>query len=254
MEIAIDSLGPFQGKYRALTIIDTSTRLVTIVATYKGTSLESAQAVDRRWFNEYPRPQRCIFDQGPEFGREFQELLLSYGVKSKPTTVKNPQANSIVERVHGTINNKLRTCRFESTDEWESYLSNVTFSLRATYHTMLGCSPAQAAFQRDMFLDLTHKTDWQEQYKRKLEQAKAANARENAKRVPHRYAPDDRVLVSLYKPTQAKMDPAWEGPFTVVAVYDNGTIEIDRGRQVETLSIRRVKPAPTKLGDSVVVG
>jgi transposase InsO family protein len=183
VEIAIDSLGPFQQKYRALTIIDTSTRLVTVIPTFEGTSFETAQVADWRWFNECPRPQRCIYDQGSEFGREFQELLLSYGVKSKPTTVKNPQANAIVERVHGTINNKLRTCKFESKDEWANYLSSVTFSLRATYHTMLGCSPAQAAFGRDMFFDLTHKTDWQEQHKRKVEQVKKANAHENARRV-----------------------------------------------------------------------
>ena len=36
-------------------------------------------------------------------GIEFQELLLSYGIKPKPTTVKNPQANTIVEHIFGTL-------------------------------------------------------------------------------------------------------------------------------------------------------
>jgi hypothetical protein len=30
-------------------------------------------------------------------GEEFQELLISYGIESKPTTVKNPTAQSLVE-------------------------------------------------------------------------------------------------------------------------------------------------------------
>ena len=49
-----------------------------------------------------------IHDNGNEFlGREFQELLQSYGIVSRATTVKNPQANSIVERLHMVITNNL---------------------------------------------------------------------------------------------------------------------------------------------------
>ena len=49
-----------------------------------------------------------------------------------------------------------------------------------------------------------------------------------------------------------RLRAAWEGPFTVVAVYDNDTIAIDPGRHVETISLRRVKPTPINLGESVV--
>jgi transposase InsO family protein len=66
------------------------------------TSKGTAKILDQTWFCRYPRPKRCISDNGNEFlGKEFQELLQYYGVKSVPTTVKNPQAN-FVERVHQT--------------------------------------------------------------------------------------------------------------------------------------------------------
>jgi hypothetical protein len=40
-------------------------------------------------------------------GEEFQELLISYDIKSKPTTVKNPTAQSLVERLHLTLGDQL---------------------------------------------------------------------------------------------------------------------------------------------------
>jgi RNase H-like domain found in reverse transcriptase/Integrase zinc binding domain len=80
--------------------------------TYEGT----AKILDQTWFCRYPRPKRCISDNGNEFlGKEFQELLQSYGVKSVATTVKNPQAN-FVERVHQTLGNMLRSHELEDRD------------------------------------------------------------------------------------------------------------------------------------------
>ena len=37
----------------------------------------------------------------------------TYGVTGKPITVRNPQANAIVERVHQTIGNIIRTFELE---------------------------------------------------------------------------------------------------------------------------------------------
>ena len=51
-------------------------------------------------------------------GREFQELLDSYGIKAIPITVKNPRANSHVERMHLTMGDISRTKVFEG-DDWE---------------------------------------------------------------------------------------------------------------------------------------
>ncbi|KAG3010845.1 hypothetical protein PC119_g13397 [Phytophthora cactorum] len=47
---------------------------------------------------------------------------------------------------------------------------------------MLGASPAQATFGRDMIVDVQYATDWQDQHARKVEQARKNNQRENAGR------------------------------------------------------------------------
>ena len=66
--------------------------------------------MDSEWLDRYPRPIRCIHDNGTEFtGEAFQELLRSYGVKAKTTTVKNPHANTIHERVHLLMAEMIRT-------------------------------------------------------------------------------------------------------------------------------------------------
>ena len=49
-------------------------------------------------------------DRGTEFMAEFSQMIQEeYGVKRKPIIKRNPQANAIVERVHQTIGNMLRT-------------------------------------------------------------------------------------------------------------------------------------------------
>jgi hypothetical protein len=62
----------------------------------------AAKMLEFKCFCKYPRPKWCIHDNGNEFlGKEFQQLLKSYGIISVAKTVKNPQAN-FVEHVHQT--------------------------------------------------------------------------------------------------------------------------------------------------------
>ena len=60
---------------------------------------------DLEWLCRYPWPMRVRYDNENEFlGGEFQEMLASYEIKPQPTTVKNPQANTILwEQVHLTM-------------------------------------------------------------------------------------------------------------------------------------------------------
>jgi transposase InsO family protein len=52
-------------------------------------------------------PTQVIYDQGSEFmGKDVQSMIKNdYGIKGKPITVRNPQANTTVERVHQVIGN-----------------------------------------------------------------------------------------------------------------------------------------------------
>ena len=97
-----------------------------------------------------------MHDNGGEFtGFEFQELASSYGIKLKPTTVKNARSNSPAERMHLTAGDMLRTEVFEGTNwlqEIDHILQSVAWALRSTISTTTGHSPGQLAFSKDMIM------------------------------------------------------------------------------------------------------
>ena len=103
--------------FHIVTIADCCTNWCELQVITSAASKKCAGALDTQWLCRYPRPKECGHDNGPEFmGAEFQELLTSFGIKSRPTTVKNPTANGIVERLHLTLADQLRTRVFE--EDW----------------------------------------------------------------------------------------------------------------------------------------
>ena len=72
-----------------------------------------AKLVNKTWLSRYPRCRYMIYDNGSEFKLHFEHLCDSYGIKRKPTTVKNPQANAILERVHQVLGQMLRTSELD---------------------------------------------------------------------------------------------------------------------------------------------
>ena len=70
-----------------------------------------ANVVEQQWFSWYPWPTQITYDRGNKFlGHKFHKMILhDYGIKGKPITVRNPQANAIVERIHQVIGNIIRT-------------------------------------------------------------------------------------------------------------------------------------------------
>ena len=53
--------------------------------------------VNKTWFRQYPHCQQVIYDNGSKFKLHFEALCDTYGIKHKPTSVKKPQANAILD-------------------------------------------------------------------------------------------------------------------------------------------------------------
>ena len=69
-------------------------------------------------------------------------IVNDYGIKRKPITVRNPQANAIVERIHQVIGNIIRTFELQTNyldedEPWQGILSATAFAVCLTYHTTL---------------------------------------------------------------------------------------------------------------------
>jgi hypothetical protein len=83
-------------------MIDPATGWFEIVEATNKSATSIQDLFYNTWLACYPRPQFIVFDNGGEFKREFKQMCMqdNYGIKAKPTTSHNPQANAIIERVH----------------------------------------------------------------------------------------------------------------------------------------------------------
>ncbi len=69
------------------------------------TSTQISNLVYECWFSRYPHCQYMIYSNGSKFKLHFHALCKTYGIKRKPTSIKNPQANAILEHIHAVFTN-----------------------------------------------------------------------------------------------------------------------------------------------------
>jgi len=262
-EVHVDLIGPWDVRYNssdapgkstiekihALTIIDKATGWPEFSAIRNKSSLHIALMFDSCWLSRYPRPARVVFDNGTEFvGQEFQELLESYGIKPVNTTVRNPKSNGVIERVHLTMGDMLRTMIFRGKDWYQDMqraLDAVAWAVRTTINPNIKHSPCHLAFNQDMLFRRAVSVDWAAINQERQKLVTASNAKENKSRLNKQYAPGDQVLIVLdadERRSQPKMSAPTKGPFTITQVNPNGTVKINRGNVIETINIRRLKP------------
>ena len=256
-ECAVDLIGPWEvtvngeeHSFRALTVIDTVTNLVEMTRIESKESAHVAQKFAQCWLARYPWPQRCIHDPGGEFtGSPFQMLLEQCRIKDAGTSAKNPQANSICERMHQTVGNVLRTLihgdHVNDINTAQSFvdeaLSIAMHAMRVGLHSTLGSSPGSLVFNRDMFLNIPLIADWHAITQRREHLINENLLRENQRRRRHDYAPDQLILKKKWRPS--KLGERTSGPYKILQAHTNGTVTIELKEGItERLNIRRIIP------------
>ena len=229
-------------------MIDPATGWVEIKDIENKYAYNVANVVETTWLSRYPWPKVMTFDRGTEFMAEFAQMIRKdYGIKKKPTTTRNPQANSIVEYVHQTIGNVLRAfqvhdAELDAEDRWSGILSAIAFGVRSTVHTTLEATPMQLAFGRDSVMNMQHLADWKFVLERKQNLTNKNNERENAKRKPHRHKKGDLVMVKLAQSAKHGTD-AFKGPFELLKVCDNGSVKVRQGKVTDSFNLRDLSPS-----------
>ena len=141
-----------------------------------------------------------IDNNGSEFKLHFEYLCDSYDIMRKPTTVKNPWANGILERVHQVLGQMLCTAELDMADsvtpnDVDVFLDNAAWAIRSTYHTVLKASPGAAIFGQEMLFDIPFVADWRKIGERRQSLTNRGNQRKNAKRIDYDYKVRNKVLL-----------------------------------------------------------
>jgi hypothetical protein len=93
-----------------LTMVDACTQLADATDLLNSTAKHAEWKFDQVWPCSKPRPQIIVHNNGTEFtGTEFQEMLSSYNIEAKQTTVKKPTAKSLVKQIYLTLEDQLHT-------------------------------------------------------------------------------------------------------------------------------------------------
>ena len=117
------------------------------------------QLFNNKWICRYPRPQKFVFDNGYDFKRDYTPLLNDFGIKPVLTTIKNPQANAMVERGHQVVLNMLSTKDLDNKvlydiDPWGETLASIAWAISAYYHRTIMSTPGQSIFDREILFNL----------------------------------------------------------------------------------------------------
>jgi hypothetical protein len=152
------------------------------------------------------------------------------------TTIKNPQANGILEQIHQIIGNLLHSSHLVTQDldtvsAQQELLMPVMWAINTTFHTTLKASPAQLAFNCNMILPTSFATNWDAINNHKQAQSQSAADAKNCKCIPHEFCINNKVLIcrDIDNPYLGKLATSTQGPFKIIDVQQlpiNGTILI----------------------------
>ena len=163
----------------------------------------------------------------------------------KCITVRNPQANAIVERIHQVIVNMIKTFGLQTKfldqdDPWKGILSATAFAVISMYHTTLKKAIGKLMFGRDMIFNIKHVASWEYIRQNKQKMIEKNNRAENAKRVAYSYKKGDPEI--LPRGTENKYEALYQGPYKIIKVNDNETVCLKIGAVEEVINLRRLTP------------
>jgi hypothetical protein len=210
-------------------------------------SAQISNLVYKTWLSRYPRCQYIIYNNGSEFKLHFQSLCDTYGIKRKPTSVKNPQANALLEHIHGVLGNMLRTSELNMVElvkasDINVFLSDTAWAVCSTYHTVLKASPGAAIFGQNMLFDIPFIADWQMIGEHRQRLTDLGNASENEGRIDYDYKVGQKVPLRK-EGILCNTESRWhKKPWLITTVHTNGTITVQCRNKLERMNIWRVKP------------
>lgn len=133
-----------RGKNYILTVVDRFSKWMEAIPLRNATSEAVAKEFWNNWVTRYGCPARITTDQGRQFEAQlFAKLSQITGTTRVRTPAYHPQANGLIERLHGTIKAAIR-CHPENS--WPQTFPAILLGFRAAVHEETLCSAADLVF------------------------------------------------------------------------------------------------------------
>jgi hypothetical protein len=147
-------------------------------------------------------------------------MCLSYGVKPKPTSIKIPQANALLEQIHQVVMTMICTSEINMADsvapsDIYAVLTKASWAIRSTYHMVLKASPGAAIFGRDILFNIPCIADWKKIGDYRQHQTDLNNKRENKKCDDYDYKVGDKILIVKDGIIHKAESPKEKEPWTI---------------------------------------
>jgi hypothetical protein len=99
-----------------------------------------SRLVNKIWLCRYPICRYLLYNNGSEFKLHFETLYDLYGIKRKPTMIRNPQVNVICEHVHQVLGNMMRTSQLDMADsvhpaDIDTFIDNAAWAICSRHTT-----------------------------------------------------------------------------------------------------------------------
>ena len=155
--IAVDliKLSPTtQGNCYALTCMDLFTSFLLIVPIPDKTSKTVIDAYRNKIYSIVAGSTHILSDNGSEFkGESFRKMVKALGLNQVFSSPRNPTSNSVLERSHAYIKDKIRKVTVTLPNvEWDEIIYQIQFSYNVTPRTVAGESPYFLLFRKDPIL------------------------------------------------------------------------------------------------------
>ena len=202
-------------------------------------------------FSRHGPPKILHSDQGRNFESSIlTQTLEAFGIHKSRTTAYHPQGDGMVERFNRSLLQLLRTY-VDKQEDWERHLPLVLYAYRTSIHSSTGASPflltygrnpSLAPFSKSTAFDSSSYSAHLRAKLAELQDFVEANLAASASNQKHSY--DNRAStppsfqvgnpVWLSVPTAGKLDPKWEGEWTVKSVKSPVSIEISNDSKNST--------------------
>ena len=139
--IGIDFTGPSEklNGNILLTIIDYASRFPFAIKLKSTDAANTIQSLSKL-FSIFCLPKIIIYDNGPAFrSGVFADFLCKSNITHNFSSTYYPQGNGVVERLYGTLKQRLQKILYEGRDFSKS-LQQVLFDMRSTAHSSTGRS------------------------------------------------------------------------------------------------------------------